>query len=204
MNVFTKLNEIPLFKYDFIMADPPWLYENWSKKGEHKNASSKYSCMSLDEVKEIRVGEFAQPDCMLWLWATNPMFPHALECLRAWGFTYKTAGSWQKMSKTWVSGQPGAKEAFGTGYILRSSNEPYLIGTLGHPKCSRSVRSGFMAAVRAHSQKPDVAFTNAERLMPNATRLELFSRQERPGWDAFGNEVGKFNPEISCKSHLDI
>jgi len=25
--------------------------------------------------------------------------------------------------------------------------------------------------------------------------LELFARQERPGWDSFGNEVGKFAPE---------
>jgi len=29
-------------------------------------------------------------------------------------------------------------------------------------------------------------------LMPHARRLELFSRQERPGWTVWGNEVGKF------------
>lgn len=49
-----------------------------------------------------------------------------------------------------------------------------------------------MAAVREHSRKPDEAFTEAERLMPDATRLELFSRQERVGWDVFGDEITKF------------
>ena len=39
--------------YDMIMVDPPWLYENWSQKGEHKNASSKYDCMTLDDIQSL-------------------------------------------------------------------------------------------------------------------------------------------------------
>lgn len=198
MIAFTKFSEIPLFKYDFIMADPPWLYRNWSEKGEHKNASAKYDCMPIEEVKALRVGELAQPDCLLWLWATNPMLPQALEVMQSWGFTFKTAGTWAKMSKTWVKGQKDGKQAFGSGYVLRSACEPFLIGTIGKPKTTPVVRSCVMAAVREHSRKPDEAFTEAERLMPFAKRLELFSRQERPGWDVFGDEITKFNPDASC------
>ena len=39
--------------YDLIMADPPWSYENWSKKGSHKNASAHYDCMRLDDIKSM-------------------------------------------------------------------------------------------------------------------------------------------------------
>ena len=85
------------------------------------------------------------------------------------------------------------KQAFGTGYIFRCAGEPYLIGTRGSPKVTRSVRSVIFGNVREHSRKPDEAFEAAEKLMPNARRVELFSRTNRPGWDVWGNEAGKFN-----------
>lgn len=46
--------------------------------------------------------------------------------------------------------------------------------------------------LRQHSRKPDEAFAAAEMLMPSAQRIELFSREARPGWEAWGNEIGKF------------
>ena len=45
---------------------------------------------------------------------------------------------------------------------------------------------------REYSRKPEEAYPAAELLMPDARRLELFSRTNRPGWDHFGNEAGKF------------
>lgn len=32
----------------------------------------------------------------------------------------------------------------------------------------------------------------ARALVPDFFRLELFSREERPGWDVMGNQVGVF------------
>jgi N6-adenosine-specific RNA methylase IME4 len=32
--------------------------------------------------------------------------------------------------------------------------------------------------------------------MPDARRLDLFSRKTRPGWTAFGDEAGKFDAAI--------
>lgn len=172
--------------FDLIMADPPWQMQEWSEKGDKsKSTSSKYNLMSLDAIEALPVLDLAAPDCVLWLWATNPMLPQAFDVLAAWGFTFKTAGCWGKTT-------PSGKLAFGTGYILRSANEPFLIGTRGAPKTSRSVRSLIMAPRREHSRKPDEAFSAAEQLIPDARRLELFSRTERPGWSIWGNEVGKF------------
>lgn len=105
--------------------------------------------------------------------------------LTAWGFAYKTGGHWAKMTKH-------GKQAFGTGYILRCAGEPFLIGTRGQPKTSRSVRSVIFGPIREHSRKPDEAFTEAEKLMPDARRIEVFSRQRRPGWSNWGNEADKF------------
>ena len=176
---------LKMFGYDLIMADPPWRFDNWSAKGERKNASAKYDCMPLDDIKALPVADLAAPDCLLFLWATNPMLPQAFEVMKAWNFKFKTAGSWVKKTTH-------GKIAFGTGYVLRSANEPFLIGTIGKPKTARNVRSVIEGKVREHSRKPEEAFTAAENLIPSARRVELFSRQPRDGWATWGNEINKF------------
>lgn len=186
--IYTRFNDIPLFRYELIMADPPWLFENWSEGGNEKNAKAYYDCMTLNDIKALRIGDLAAPDCLLWLWATNPMLPEAIEIMRAWGFKFKTAGHWVKRTRT-------GKLAFGTGYVLRSAGEPFLIGTIGNPQTARDVRSVVEGEAREHSRKPEAAFAAAERLCGPVRRLELFSRQPRPGWDTFGNEAEKFDAD---------
>ena len=197
----------PCGGYGLIMADPPWRYDLYSEKGERKAPQSHYVCASTEDICALPVELIAAPDCLLWLWATNPMLPQAFQVIEAWGFTFKTAGTWVKRTKH-------GKDAFGTGYVLRSSNEPFLIATRGRPKTTRSTRStvptyddGFHssgsdwpagsitieAKTREHSRKPDEAFLAAENLMPDTRRIELFSRQKRTGWDVWGNEVDKFD-----------
>lgn len=191
----------PAEGFDLIMADPPWQFTTRSPKGiTAKGAGGQYDTMTLDDVCAMPVVELAARDCLLWLWATNPMLPQAFQVLEAWGFTFKTAGTWVKRTKH-------GKDAFGTGYILRSANEPFLIGTRGSPTTTRKVRSTVAsgetdplvkssitieAVVREHSRKPDEAFIAAETMLPDASRIELFSRQTRLGWTSWGHEVDKF------------
>jgi N6-adenosine-specific RNA methylase IME4 len=174
--------------FGFIMADPPWSFVTYSPKGkEKKSAELHYGTMSLDDIKALDVAGIAAPDCLLWLWATRPMFVSALETMIVWGFTYKTHGHWVKTSKD------NKGLAFGTGYLLRDCGEPYIIATRGKPRVhSRSVRSAILAPRRAHSQKPDEAYRDAELLAGPVAKADLFSRQVRPGWVAWGNEVNKF------------
>lgn len=185
MSIYSDIAEIPLFRYGIIMADPPWQYENWSTAGEGKNAAAQYDCMNLDAIKSMPVGPLAAPDCVLWLWATNPLLDQAFDLMASWGFQFKTAGHWSKKTAK-------GKQAFGTGYILRCAGEPFLIGVNGNPKTSRSVRSVIEGPVREHSRKPEQAYAAAEMLCGDVPRLDLFSRQERDGWDCFGNETDKF------------
>ena len=181
----------PVGGFDLIMADPPWHFNLRSELGEEKSAQAQYDCMSLDQIKRMPVEVLAAPNSVLWLWATNPMLPQALEVISAWGFTFKTSGHWVKRT---VNG----KLAFGTGYLLRCAGEPFLIGTRGAPKTARNVRSVIEGPIREHSRKPDEAFAEAEKLMPEARRIELFSRETRDGWANWGNESGKFDSEESA------
>lgn len=195
MTILQDFHELrPFGGFQLIMADPPWSFDNYSEAGEAKNAKAQYDCTPLDWIKALPVSALAAENCLLWLWATNPMLPEAIEVLRAWGFTFKTAGHWSKRNPD------TGKLAFGTGYLLRCAGEPFLIGTRGKPKTTCSTRSVIEGRAREHSRKPDEAFTAAEQLMPDANRLELFSRQPRKGWTVWGNESAKFQDASNLAS----
>lgn len=168
--------------YGLIMADPPWSYDLWSEKGMKKSAMAQYACMSDQDVCDLPVGQLARGDAVLWLWATAPKLDVTFRVMTAWGFKYRTFGTWDKVR-------------WGTGYIMRSVAEPFLIGTIGKPVFDgRSIPNIIRGGAREHSRKPEQAYEIAERLVPRTcNRLDLFSRASRPGWDAWGNEAGKFD-----------
>lgn len=172
--------------YRVVVADPPWHFRVRSAKGEGKSPQAHYRVQSLADIQALPVAEWCQPDTWLWLWATNPMLPHALETLKAWGFTYSTGGSWLK---TTIHGKP----RMGPGFVLRTTTEPFLIGRLGKPPVmSRSVRTGLVGIAREHSRKPEEAYDAAERLFGDGPRMDLFSRERRSGWTGFGDQHEKF------------
>jgi N6-adenosine-specific RNA methylase IME4 len=171
--------------YSMLMIDPPWSFKNFSAKGHAKGAQAQYSCMSLDDIKVLPVGDLAAKDCIVFLWATSPMIQHAFEALDAWGFRYGSMGFWHKKTKH-------NKTAFGTGYLLRSAAEPWLIGVRGKPKNSRSHRNLIEGEAREHSRKPEEAYAWCESYLPEAQRCEIFSRERRPKWDCWGNELDHF------------
>ncbi|MBA9071790.1 N6-adenosine-specific RNA methylase IME4 [Methylobacterium sp. RAS18] len=176
--------------YDVIMADPPWSFDAWSEGGNAKNAKGQYDCMPLADIAGLPVGHLARGDAWLWLWATYPMLPQAVHVMAAWGFPYVTGG-------TWVKRGTSGKLAMGTGYVLRSCSEIFLLGKHGSPRtCSRSIRNVIEAPRREHSRKPEEAYAIAEDLFGPARRADLFSRASRPGWDAWGNEAGKFDAAV--------
>lgn len=172
--------------FDFIMADFAWDQRFYSERGLRKAPQRHYRTIPLDIGMQMPVQDLAAPNSLLWMWAINPMLDKAFVLMEAWGFEFKTAGTWLKRTTH-------GKIHFGTGYILRGSNEPFIIGTRGNPKTTKNVRSAFEGKVRRHSEKPEEAFEAAERLMPGANRLELFSRTNRPGWTSWGDQAGLFN-----------
>jgi N6-adenosine-specific RNA methylase IME4 len=167
--------------YGMIMADPPWHFELRSEKGAKKSAAAQYETMSDEVIAALPVNMLARGDAVLWLWATAPKLDVAFQVMRAWGFRYRSFGAWDKAR-------------WGTGYVLRSVCEPYLIGTIGKPALDgRNIPNIIRGGAREHSRKPDEAFRIAERLAPREFRCELFSRQSRHGWDAWGSEASKFD-----------
>ena len=82
---------LPDKKYGVILADPEWQFEFYSAKGAiNSSADNHYLTSALDKIKQRDVPSISADDCVLFLWATVPMLPQALEVMAAWGFTYKS------------------------------------------------------------------------------------------------------------------
>lgn len=195
-------NGLTPLKYGGIIVDPPWSYKMRSKKGYAKSPEAHYATMSIDELRALPVSQLAAGDCLLWMWSTWPHLRQAQDLMEAWGFTYKTGGSWFK------KGSKGGS-SFGTGYIFRSSCEPYLIGTIGRPVMAvKNQRNEIITCDldrdpdawpdaieglrREHSRKPPEAREIMDRMLPSAFKAELFAREPWAGHDVWGNETDKF------------
>jgi N6-adenosine-specific RNA methylase IME4 len=128
-----------------------------------------------------------EKDSVLFLWRVASMQAEALQVMNSWGYRLKTELVWNKLTKH-------GKPFFGMGRTVRAAHEVCLIGTKGRPKVkTRSIRSSFSAQVRKHSEKPEEFYSIVEALFPGPY-AELFARRERPGWDCWGDELGRPHP----------
>lgn len=178
-----RQNALPNKRYGVIVADPEWRWEPWSREtGMDRAADNHYPTSVLDVIKARDVASIAANDCVLWLWATIPMLPHALTVMAAWGFDYVSSYVW-------------GKDKIGMGYWSREKHEVLLIGTRGKIPCpapGTQWESLIMAPRGKHSEKPEVFLEMIEGYFPSLSKIELNRRgPARPGWDAWGNEAMK-------------
>ena len=127
-----------------IYADPPWPWTSYSQITGMDRAPI-YPPMTLDAIKALDIAPSLRA-IVLFLWATMPMLPQALEVMAAWGFKYKSGIPWDK----------GAKDRAGTGYWFRNEHELLFVGTRGDIPRLRRGRAGSLieAPAREHSRKP--------------------------------------------------
>lgn len=175
-----KITALPNKRYGVVLADPEWRFEPWSRNtGMDRSPDNHYPTSCTEVIAARDVGSIAAPDCVLFLWATAPMLPHALLVMSAWGFDYKSNFVW-------------GKDRIGTGYWNRNKHEHLLIGVKGDvpaPAMGTQWDSLIEASIAEHSAKPDKFLELIEAYFPNLPKIELNARRARPGWDAWGLEA---------------
>ena len=164
--------------YSTIVADPPWepsLGANWSTRFTDKARPQKhYSVMSAKEIGNLPVRELYGQQAHLYLWVINQHVDLGYEVARAWGFE-----PWNLV--TW------AKPGLGVGRF-QCNTEHVLVCRAGIRHGNPFGRTGgtwFNWPRGRHSTKPDQFFDLVERIS-RGPYVELFARQPRLGWDAWG------------------
>ena len=150
-------------KYNVIYADPPWSFKTYSDKGKGRSPEKHYSVMTFKDIKDLPVNKIANDDSVLLMWVVDPLLDKAFD-----GFFT------------------------GLGYWTRGNPEMCLLATKGKPKrLSKSVPQLVVEKRREHSRKPDIMYSHIENLL-EGPYIEMFARQQRDGWDQYGNEVDKW------------
>ena len=164
--------------HEIILADPPWRYD-FNETPEMREIENQYPTATVEEII-AHAPASAAIDSILFLWATAPKIREALEVMAGWGFEYKSHAIWDK-------------QHIGMGYWFRGRHELLLVGVKGDakppPEAAR-VASIFSEPRVGHSIKPQCVYSWIEETFPLATKLEMYCRTTRTGWDPWGNEVG--------------
>jgi N6-adenosine-specific RNA methylase IME4 len=165
-------------------------------KCKGRSAEAHYDTMSIADICATPVGGWAAPDCVLFLWVTDPILERAFEVIRAWDFAFKTIGfCWAKTRATSdqkvLFGPLDEIFSFGMGHWTRGNTELCLLATRGRPRrLNRRIRKLILAKRREHSRKPDDIYFRIERLVAGPF-LELFASSNTPHRDGWVRWVGK-------------
>ncbi|MCC5633866.1 adenine-specific DNA methyltransferase [Nostoc sphaeroides CHAB 2801] len=181
--------------YQCIVIDPPWFYRLRSKDKTHRNRIP-YQPMRTKEILALPIPELCGSNgCILWLWFTNNHMIEAAQCLQTWGFELKTILTWEKVTKD------NTKTHLGVGHWLRNSTEHCALAVRGNVKAFAGRTLTNQSSIlhsprREHSRKPEQFFELVEKLCPDMTKLEMFARESRVGWDCWGDEALKFDQPV--------
>ncbi len=185
-------------KYSVIYADNPWKtkagrpFSGYKKEGtkqifncpDNKSRDLPYPSMTIEEMENFNVKEITTDDAHLYFWVTNQYLPKAFQIIEKWGFKYSTTLVWTKKP---MGG--------GLGGTFRITTEFLIFATKGSLKASETiigtwfyVKRKYINGAPCHSKKPDFFYELIEKVSPGE-KIELFAREQREGWDVFGNEV---------------
>jgi N6-adenosine-specific RNA methylase IME4/DNA-binding transcriptional regulator YiaG len=177
---------LPNKQYRCLVIDPPWPVQKIEREERpNQGLFLDYPTMTLEEIASLPVPELAQPDgCHIYLWVTHKYLPSGLELLEQWGISYQCLLTWVKPTGF-------------TPFSWQYNTEHVLFGRIGSLDLLKlGLRLSFEAPVREHSRKPEVFYQIVRQVSPEP-RLELFARERRLGFEAWGKEVEKFGHAIS-------
>lgn len=174
-------------KYSLIYADPPWKQRKGGRKAVRPNSSGTeldYPSCSIDEIREhIKQATFlAEENSILFLWTIDKYLFEAQSIAEELGYKLHARMIWNK-----VTGIPAA-------FTVRYGHEYLLFMYKGKLRPVANEQRGkihtvFTEKVQKHSKKPVIAYEIIEKLYPDTKKLEMYARNEREGWDCWGNEL---------------
>ena len=174
-------------EYDLIYADPPWKQKRGGKKAVRPKTSGTdldYETQDMDVIEAHlrKADEHTGENAILFLWTIDKYLFEAQGMAERLGYKLHARMIWDK-----VTGIPAAFTVrYGHEYLLfmyKGKLTPVAKDERG------KIHTVFREQCKKHSQKPEEAYRIIERLYPSARKLELYARQERCGWDCWGNEV---------------
>ncbi len=168
-------------KYQIIVVDPPWPIKKLTRRARPNQITMDYKTLPLSAIECLNIESLADDNSWCFLWTIQKYLFESKGILEKWGFNYLLMMTWRKLYGK-SSGMP--LKGF------RWNSEFVAVGYKGKkelwPK-RKLIPTAFDGINIRHSQKPDEFYKLIEPL--GDTRIDVFARQQRTGWDVWGNEV---------------
>ncbi|MDU6046791.1 MAG: MT-A70 family methyltransferase, partial [Proteus mirabilis] len=179
-------------KYDLILCDPPWSYNNKVSNGA---ADNHYNTTDLYSLSRLPIEKYSSKNAVLFMWYTGNFVLEAIKLAEAWDFKVKNmfGFAWVKLNKNAgdrINKKPpedffdfmeilNNETKINCGNYTRQNVEMCLIATRGNglPRQSASVRQIIYSCLGEHSEKPKEVHHRLEELYGDVPRLELFARE---------------------------
>ena len=177
-------------KYKTVVVDPPWPVQHYAYPKDllfnhGLTINLPYKDMTEDELIGFQIDDFAEKECLLFLWFTTGKLKSgrlcielALDMIKEWGLCYRAMLFWNKGS--------GITKPF---LPYQATVEPILFCTRGISKVPPfgKYKDLFSAPRGKHSSKPD-RFYQMLRAWTPKPRIDLFGRNAHEGFDGWGDE----------------
>lgn len=176
---------LPTGQYRTIVVDPPWPMEKILREVRPFQYDMDYPTLEINEIKNLEIPSISSDDgCHLYLWTTQKYLPIAFDVLKDWGFKYIFTMVWHKSGGF----QPSNLPQYNCEFVLFGRKGDLEFTTTKDFYCC------FYAQRKEHSRKPDEFYDLVRRVSPEP-RIDIFSREKRPGFEQYGDETGKFTDE---------
>jgi N6-adenosine-specific RNA methylase IME4 len=201
--------ETPRFRT--ILMDPPWPERGGGriKRGadRHYDLLDTPGARTVPHVLAVvRSSPLwrPMPDSHLYCWVTDNYLPAGLWLIEALGFRYVRTFPWVKTGgATAIEALDQGDLVAGIGQYARGEHELLLFAVHGDGMAEtvyqprRDIGSVIVApherdaaGKRIHSRKPSASYERIEA-RSKGPYAEIFGRIVRPGWEAWGNEIGE-------------
>lgn len=174
-------------KYNTIVIDPPWDISMGAiptKRRERRRRRLGYKTMSLEEIRNFPLKDFANDGAHIYCWTTNKMIWEIPEIFKSWNV--KTFLIMPLVKPSGII--PTLK-----GYVFASE---FCVLGFYNPPSQKFIGTGKLNWFKhfqkpnQHSRKPDEFYNVVKRMSPEP-RIDIFNRRCIAGFDSWGDEAPK-------------
>jgi len=185
----SMISDWPTKLYNVVVLDPPWTY----RVAHHTNkATNHYVTMPNCAIEALPVRDIMARESVALVWATCPCLHHAIYAIDCWGLHFR--GVPFVWAKTRKDGRlMGAKGV--SPNTVKPTTELVLAATIkrtgrGLPIMTQKLRQVVLAPCGKHSVKPQAVYDAIDELFGDeVSKIDMFARKLRPGWDVWGDEI---------------